>query len=514
MPTGHLTPNEIELYLSSPTSLEAKQLAKIKAHLRTCYQCQQAVDTVQGTDKRLRSTIKDALGEPNLPSRLKGQVRQSLAQTREQEQQSIHSWALVKQSLNVASTAVVIVLLAIAAWFVLRVPEVETTAGQLDTATPTQAPTQPLATPTPTILPPTSTSLSLNTQTPKSSDPDKIQQENPATPTATARLNTATATMTATATSLLPLSPTATATPSPTLAPPTATAITPEGLIAFSFFNPAPNRQVYEIHLLDLSEQAHRLFPLDGVSEPSLQQTNGGLHLSYRSWAEPTEPRALVSSQLDGANLKVIGGFWEDAQTDWSPLENTIIYASQREQDRRWRMYFSQSDGQGEVNLNLFGQNPSFAPDGQTFVYQGCDLTGNQCGLWEANIYNPASASSLLPDDRATAPDWSPNAAQIAYMANIDGNWDLYLVTADGLENKRLTTHEAIDGLPTWSPDGKWLAFLSNRDGDWGIWVFHLQTGQMLQVYRFDGGSFTPPHREPYGVRDWWDEQISWTSNE
>jgi Tol biopolymer transport system component len=96
-------------------------------------------------------------------------------------------------------------------------------------------------------------------------------------------------------------------------------------------------------------------------------------------------------------------------------------------------------------------------------------------------------------------------------MANPHGNWDLYVVNIDGSNVRRLTTHPAVDGLPVWSPDGEWLAFLSNRGGVWGIWLLHVDSGDIRQVVELSGATFTPPAGSPYGQRNWWDEQLSWS---
>jgi Tol biopolymer transport system component len=286
--------------------------------------------------------------------------------------------------------------------------------------------------------------------------------------------------------------------------------VLPAGTIAFSFFDAAPGRQVYETHLISPNGSHHRTFLLEGVSEPALSP--GGRQMAYRAWSQPTSPRSLLSSNLEGYTPQRVGGFWEDALPDWSPIESRIIFSSQREADRRWRLYTSWGDGSNEVNLRREGRNPTFAPDGYRFAFESCDGTGSRCGLWLGDLENSEYDSySFLEDSLAQAPDWSPVGETIVYMANPNDNWDLYLVESDGSRIRRLTTNPAIDGLPVWSPDGEWLAFLSDRGGAWGIWLLHVDTGKVEQVISLPGATFTPPADSPYGQRNWWDEQLSWS---
>jgi Tol biopolymer transport system component len=268
---------------------------------------------------------------------------------------------------------------------------------------------------------------------------------------------------------------------------------------------------MYRIHLTNAQGEDLGQMPLPGISEPALHPAANDFALAYRSWNDPTGPRALVASTFEADRPQAVTHFWEDAQPDWSPTENRLIFASQRESDRRWRLYTAWGDGSLEVNLRREGQSPTFAPDGYRFAYQGC--ANNQCGLWLADLeHSELETQLILANPQAKAPDWSPVGEDIAYMAESNGQWDLYLIGSDGRNLRRLTNNSANNGLPTWSPDGEWLAFVSDRGGQWGVWRLHVASGEAQPVVAF-AGSLVPENRRPYnehGERNWWDEQISW----
>jgi TolB protein len=49
-------------------------------------------------------------------------------------------------------------------------------------------------------------------------------------------------------------------------------------------------------------------------------------------------------------------------------------------------------------------------------------------------------------------PAWSPDGSLIAFTSNRDGNWEIYVMAADGSAVKNVTRHPAVDTSPAWWP--------------------------------------------------------------
>jgi dipeptidyl aminopeptidase/acylaminoacyl peptidase len=79
---------------------------------------------------------------------------------------------------------------------------------------------------------------------------------------------------------------------------------------------------------------------------------------------------------------------------------------------------------------------------------------------------------------------WSPDGKTIAFISNISGRNNLWLVPAEGGWPMQLTISDQRESAPAWSPDGKWIAYQSDYDGDeqWDIFFVSPKTGQVVNV--------------------------------
>lgn len=314
----------------------------------------------------------------------------------------------------------------------------------------------------------------------------------------------------------------------------------PSGHLAFSFWNNHPDRCTYEVNIIEVAtclqdanqcQATRRIVPLNNISEPALSPD--GSRLAFRAWGAPPgednpyatcasayPARLLGNTTLAGTNFISMGGFWEDSHPDWSPNGQRLIFDTGRDGgDDLIRIMTINPDGSDEGDLRLVGQQPSWAPDNERFVYRGCDFYGNGCGLrlglavavkpWETgnNL-----VGAVLEDAEASHPDWSPVSDEIVYQSPKSGSWDLYIINADGSGQRRLTTSAGLEGLPAWSPDGQWLAYVAYDGAKWSLRIIRRDGSADQLLLTYDGGFYALPKVvEPYGVRDWLDEQISWS---
>ena len=92
---------------------------------------------------------------------------------------------------------------------------------------------------------------------------------------------------------------------------------------------------------------------------------------------------------------------------------------------------------------------------------------------------------------------FSPDGKWIAYMTNHavdDGTGEIWLMDADGQNQRRLTDNQQDDGEPMWSPDSRQIVFTrvhTDRKG-MDIFSYDLASDQVHQLTNSTGYAFQP----------------------
>jgi TolB protein len=133
------------------------------------------------------------------------------------------------------------------------------------------------------------------------------------------------------------------------------------------------------------------------------------------------------------------------------------------------------------VNLTsdpAYDSGATWSPDGTKIAF-----TSNRTGDFEIFVMNADGTNPLnLSNDPGRSnfgPAWSPDGSRIAFTSNpgatvgTGGDDEIFVMNTDGSSLVNLTNHTADDFWPSWSTDGSRIAFTSGRTGDLEVFVMN-----------------------------------------
>lgn len=103
----------------------------------------------------------------------------------------------------------------------------------------------------------------------------------------------------------------------------------------------------------------------------------------------------------------------------------------------------------------------AWAPDGKQVAFV-TNISGRN-NLWVLPSTGGWPVQLTVSNQRQTSPVWSPDGKYIAYMSDYDGDeqWDIFLVSTQNGDVTNVTSSRLVsEEEPAWSPDGKWLAYI------------------------------------------------------
>jgi Tol biopolymer transport system component len=142
--------------------------------------------------------------------------------------------------------------------------------------------------------------------------------------------------------------------------------------------------------------------------------------------------------------------------------------------------------------------SPAWSPDSSEIVFSSS--AAGPVDIWVMNADGTNQRNVTNEALNNSDPAWSPDGSQIAYSSDskVLLDLDVWVVNANGSGKTNLTpsTPGTQDRHPAWSPDGSRIAFVSNRDGYPDIFVMNS-----------DGSNA----RNLTNNHTWWDTSPAWS---
>jgi uncharacterized protein YjdB len=194
------------------------------------------------------------------------------------------------------------------------------------------------------------------------------------------------------------------------------------------------------------------------------------------TWAIQVVPGAL---RLDRSRFALSPGEHASLKATLADEQGKPAASSAELEWRSDRPDVATVDGQGSIEARGLGRakvtaSTAWGASATADVLVVGDLlaTSNRrgsLGIYQALGTRPDSLLPLLVDSATNVePALSPDRTRIAFSSNRgsrEGNYDLYLMDADGSNIRRLTSAPGSDGHPEWTPDGTRLVFTAARSG-------------------------------------------------
>ena len=200
------------------------------------------------------------------------------------------------------------------------------------------------------------------------------------------------------------------------------------------------------------------------------------------------DPFDIYTARADGSHRKRLTRYGVyTAEGVLSPDGRKIVFTSLKGGDLD--IYVMNVDGTGVRQLTHhvgYDGGPWWSPDGKHIVYRAnhpstpaelksyTDLLAqrlvrpNKMDLWlmDADGSNQRQITHL--GAASFGPSWTADGKRIIFSSNHHtdpklGNFDLFLIKPDGTGLEQVTTAPTFDGFPVFSPNGKKIVWASNR---------------------------------------------------
>ena len=190
-----------------------------------------------------------------------------------------------------------------------------------------------------------------------------------------------------------------------------------------------------------------------------------GTLILYASYLGEDNNDVFVMNADGTGKRQLTDGPGYDGHASWSADGERIIFNSDRTSpdltvpwNQRWHEIFSMRADGSDVSQHTHNQTictySGFSPDQQRIVYR--KVTDGPAMSWDLTLG--------------------------------ERNSEIFVSQADGTGEMNISNNAAFDGWPVWSPDGTLIAFASNRAGPANVGQLYVMTPDGLDLRRITTG--------------------------
>jgi TolB protein len=235
-----------------------------------------------------------------------------------------------------------------------------------------------------------------------------------------------------------------------------------------------------KVHILDASRA--------GDGSDMRQITTGPDEDDSPSWSPDGKKIAFVSMRAgvshifvtnpDGADIRqVTSGLGQNIHPIWSVDSSLILFNT-----THFAEVAQAGDKSSAAENRVIGEKRDDSMDLATIRPDGTDLR------------------RITRGGGHTYASFSPDGMSILYRRQQGEASQIFVMNADGSDDRNLSGTETVDGWPAWSPDGKRVVFSRHRERGFQIFVMN-RDGSGVRQLTDATGEFVNPRWSPDGKR-------------
>ncbi len=238
------------------------------------------------------------------------------------------------------------------------------------------------------------------------------------------------------------------------------------GQIVFEQYREDTGEQ--QIAIMDPDGSNVRTLTTEGGSSPAISPD--GEHVVFSEFGDCGSRCGgdyLVFMRTDGSHRRTLTKFepgGEDSDASFSPDGKTVVFT--RSFVPKSGLWTIGVNGKHEKlllkeTLSASYDEPEFSPNGRKIAFSYAEI-GRRGGYQISTIRRNGSHRVDLTDSRPSTynsePSWSPDGQRIAFRRICPKRCkasDVFVMNADGSDQRRITADKGFQEQPHWSPDGR-----------------------------------------------------------